>query len=49
MNSPQVLIRCGTDYDARAEAMILRAYARAAWGCADPQQCEWLRAALPGE
>ena len=48
-HASQVLTRCGTDYDARAEAQILRAYAHAAWGRADPAQCEWVRAALPAE
>lgn len=43
----QVLVRTGTDYDARAEAQILADYLRAVWGHADPGQCEWLRAALP--
>lgn len=43
----QVLVRSGTDYDARAETQILTDYLRAVWGHADPGQCEWLRAALP--
>jgi hypothetical protein len=43
----QLLVRCGTDYDARAEAHIIGAYLRAAWGRDDQAQCEWVRAALP--
>lgn len=45
----QVLVRCGTDYDARAEAHIIGSYMRAAWGRDDQAQCEWVRDALPEE
>lgn len=43
----QILVRCGTDYDARAEAHIVRSYLCAAWGRDDPAQSEWVRSALP--
>lgn len=43
----QILVRCGTDYDARAEAHIIGSYLRAAWGRDDQAQCEWVRAVLP--
>ena len=43
----QLLVRCGTDYDARAEAHIIGSYLCAAWGRDDPAQSEWVRAALP--
>ena len=44
----QILVRCGTDYDGRAEAHIIGSYMRAAWGRDDQAQCEWVRDALPG-
>jgi len=45
----QILVRCGTDDDARAEAHIIGSYMRAAWGRDDQAQCEWVRYALPAE
>lgn len=43
----QILVRCGTDYDARAEKHILGTYLRWAWGREDPMQSEWIQTALP--
>ena len=44
MPRTQVLIRCGTDYDTRAEACILTDHTRAAGGHED---LTWIREALP--
>ena len=43
----QILVRGGSDHDARAETQILTQYLFTAWGRAEPSQVEGLRVELP--